>query len=135
MYYDVYAGRVLGAAADGGMHNGRGQAVPVRVLAYHQGQAGADPSLAAGGRGLRAGHVEPPCAGAPSHGVRGRRAPPAQGARAGTHHGPAVRGRVLRRHRHGSRPQVSQGGGPGGLHQPAVLHRRHLGQVRPAAAR
>ena len=48
------AERGICAVADRRLHPGRRQAVPVRLLADHQGQAGADPAVAPLGRRLRA---------------------------------------------------------------------------------
>ncbi|CAN7990801.1 unnamed protein product [Ixodes hexagonus] len=125
--------RVLGAGAHGRLHPGGGQAVPVRQQPHHQGQARADPALAAGRRRLRAGRL---AAARPTQDrLRGRRAQAAQGRRAGHDHGPAVRRRLLRGHRHGPGAQVPQGRRPRGLLQPAELHRRHQRPLRPAAAR
>lgn len=105
----------------------------MRLLAHHQGQARADPALAAVGRRLRPGRVHAP--GPPQDGVRRRRAPPAQSSGARHDHGPALRGRLLRGHRHGPRAQVPQGRGQGGVQQPAELHRGHQRALRAAAAR
>lgn len=67
------AGRELGAAVDRGLHRRRREAVPVRVLPHHQGQARADPALAALGRRLRPGRIHAPRP--PQDRVRRRRAP------------------------------------------------------------
>ena len=55
-------------------------------------------------------------------------------SRAGDDHGPAVRRRVLRGHRHRPRAEVPQGGGARRLLQPAELHRGDQRALRPTAA-
>jgi hypothetical protein len=41
------------------MHTGRGQVVPLRLLAHHQGQARPDPAVETFGRRLCSGRVTP----------------------------------------------------------------------------